>query len=132
LFEGYRRKQRIVAARQAGAGLYTNEWELAGDPQTLVDSILTWCRDTMATSRRPYGICHFDIALTCRRAGQLPRRLHLRRGEPLHLYAETSELVAQLRDFIARESANTAAAPGKLVVALSSWGDITHAALMRS
>jgi hypothetical protein len=116
--------RRMWSGRGRGDGLYVHRWR-ESHGETLLESVLDWCRRTAGETRRPFGIDHFDLALALRspETGAV-RSSRFARLRPADLYGEPHE---GLRSFVAE---HTAAPEGVLVsVALYSWGDAAHGAL---
>ena len=129
----------LMAARRSGRGWRRSEWRLDRDAdrtldeEALVEQIVLWCRDTLATCRRPFGVDHFDLTLAWSHAdGQRPRRAEWRRVRPIDLY-HPERLADQLVRFVRETAADHPSRPALvLAAALFSWGDATHAALARA
>lgn len=125
----YRAARRLDRARRDGRGMFVHHFEV-GPNVGAEDGIATWCRETLARCRRPWGIAHFDLALVAPEGGT--RNLSLTRCDPAQLYAEGSDLLLRIREFIeqARRRADASAAPAVVAVALFSWGEAAHAAFI--
>jgi hypothetical protein len=137
LREWWQRRQaakQLAQARQAGVGLYLQEWHLAAqavpdeDQPTPVEIVLTWCRETLGRCRRPWGIDYFDLSIECTGPGGMPLRTarfsHIR---PIQLYQDdaiTRQIAAALIG-----AAVTTGAPVRIAARLFSWGDAAFAAL---
>jgi hypothetical protein len=91
-----------------------------------VEDILAWCRDTLATCRRPWGINHFDLTLDVAATGEAPRRISLSRLDPRDLWAADG-LHSRLTALLAAPAATTA--PMDISATLFSWGEAAHRAL---
>jgi hypothetical protein len=118
-------------ARRRGSGVRLQDWRVeGGGPETasqLAETLVHWCREVMASSRRPYGIDHFDLALALRIGGDTEvRQLSLNRLRARQLYEESF-----LQDMAAFFSKEMAEVPKLLHLAagLFPWGDAVHAAL---
>ena len=121
----------MTAARRAGNGAYLCEWrypagEATHSDEAILESIVTWCRETLGAVRRPWGIDGFDLAVAIAGEDGTPRSLSLRRLRPADLYH--TETLNRLRGFLASHRGATPAAMS-IAVALFSWGDAAHAAL---
>lgn len=132
---------RLHRAREAGVGVYLREWVSShgeGDssdgathplsPEALAAAVMAWCRDTLGATRRPWGIAHFDLALSTAGGGdavaEAPRSLSLRRLAPSDLYPGDSFL-AEVQRYLAQRDPIA-----HLAVALFSWGDAAHEAFV--
>jgi hypothetical protein len=116
--------QRLLAGmsrrRREGAGLYIADWR-ADDHETFLEAVVHWCRETIAATRRPFGIDHFDIALAWRDvSGSVVRSHRFLQLRPIELYTES--FLEQLR-------ALHPVQPAHVSVAVFSWGDAAHAEL---
>jgi hypothetical protein len=122
----------MARRRRAGRDLYLRDWRTEtsahDERQSLIDSVVRWCRETVAATRRPFGIDHFDLALAWRESGatavRSQRFLQLR---PIDLYTE--RFLAQLHALLF--GPEPAFAGVHLSVAVFSWGDAAHAELDR-
>jgi hypothetical protein len=110
--------------------LYTQDWhfEVEAEAAHVAEVVLAWCRETLASCRRPFGIDYFDVAIAARDPLQGQRSsLSLSKQRPQLLYGPT------FVDDLARllMPAGETAAPARLYVsaAIFSWGDAAHEAL---
>ncbi|MCK9487219.1 MAG: hypothetical protein M0R73_11070 [Dehalococcoidia bacterium] len=134
--------QRLRRARASGTGVYLRDWfphheGAPTGPEALAAAVMGWCRETVGATRRPWGIAHFDLALSTAGAPstaealaptddahvEAPRSLSLRRLAPSDLYPGDIVL-AEVQRYLAQR-----APVGHLAVALFSWGDAAHEAL---
>jgi len=126
--------ERLAAARRAGHGLYLREWCDEQQDASLIEVILSWCRETLGGCRRPWGIDQFDLTLACTTpSGEPVRRLSLRRLRITDLY-HGDRLAGDLRTLLFgdREQGESDDRRGVVLhvaAALFSWGDAAHAAL---
>jgi hypothetical protein len=133
LTKHFRDKQRIQrqleTARRQGQGLKVSEWTSSEPeaPGDLVASLIEWCKEALAGSRRPYGVDHFDLVLAVRNEDSVRNltfsQLHIRQ-----LYED--DLAHQLLALINREVGQAGSAAVHLAAGLFSWGDALHAALI--
>ncbi len=127
----------MAAARRSGRGVYEREWTYvsAAAPNVLdatrldamTESIIAWCRETLAAMRRPWGIDGFDLAVAVAVDGGAARSLSLRQLRPLDLYE--AETPGRLRAFLHRDDAEQLPAVRRIAVAIFSWGDAAHEVL---
>jgi len=131
-----RQAQRIARsmslARRSGRGVYQREWTVApgADPlalDSMIESIIDWCRETLGLVRRPWGIDGFDLAVAVAGDDGAPRSLSLRQLRPIDLYQE--QTVARLRELFATHDALQMPGVRRIAVAMFSWGDAAHEAL---
>jgi hypothetical protein len=114
--------KRLARRRRDGAGLYISDWRPDEHEGAFAEAVVTWCRETIATTRRPFGIDHFDLALAWRDVSGAAVRSHrFLQLRPVELYTEAflDQLAALLRP----------AEPAHVSVAVFSWGDAAHAEL---
>lgn len=98
--------------------------EVAG----LVDSIVDWARHSLAGTRRPYGIDHFDLTLAFRtETDPRVRSLAFDRLRPIDLYQET--FPHRLAGMLAKELGQLKPSALRVSAALFSWGEAAHQAL---
>lgn len=119
---------RLARLRRRGEGVYSEEWLVGPDHHDIASEILSWCRETLAVSRRPWGLADFELAVAF--AGTAgPQTLRLPRTTPADLYRDDSQLVTRLYAFMEGAQAAAAHGPIKVAAALRSWGDLAHAVL---
>jgi hypothetical protein len=59
--------QAVGNALRSGTGVYSTSWPAAGiDDRRLAEALLSWCRSTLGTMHRPYGIDGVSLALLAR------------------------------------------------------------------
>ena len=125
--------QRYISdARRKGRGLRHKHWHTEDfQPSALeglVDSMIAWCRGTMAHSRRPYGIDFFDLIVSYRfeKDGKA-RSFRLNKVRAMDLYQDLlhSNLLERLAQAVTPEQ------PMKVYIsaAFFSWGDAADKAL---
>jgi hypothetical protein len=130
--------RRIEANIRAGIGLYGQEWVLDQFPvapralSDLAEKITTWCAETMATTRRPYGIDQMALALAGAHPGSEPMAsAGVSVFRPLEFYQPGGQR-ERIADFVASldvEQLNRTARPVRIAATLFSWGDVARAAL---
>jgi len=128
-----RRVRRIVRemaeARRAGRGVYIREWKIEDDSrESFADEVLNWCRVTLGTCRRPFGIDHFDVSIAVAVGGVAIQSLQYDRRRPQELYGDSS-LITDMASVIAASLADAGSGAVHIAAALFSWGDAAHAAL---
>ena len=123
---GVRVAKQVTRARQQRRHLYHGAWhfELASDQPHPSRAVLDWCREVIATCRRPFGIDYFDLAIQVREPGRgVVGRLSLVELRPLVLYAGSlEERLAALFERPGRPALHVSAS-------IFSWGDAAHEAL---
>jgi hypothetical protein len=137
LFPGRRRtlvsqaSRGIKAARRRGSNTYYGDWhfEVEAEAHLISTSLLSWCRDTMATCRRPFGIDYFDLAVAVLdKQGGKRDELSLSELRPGVLY-DAASLEDKLVEFIERRGRAMGGSAMHISTALFSWGDAAHEAL---
>lgn len=117
-------------ARRNGTGLQLQDWHINLDgPDAaagFAESVIEWCKHTMAASRRPYGVDHFDLALAYR-SGGFVRRLSFSRVHVAELYDDA--LASQILTVLAREVSEARTALVHFSAGLFSWGNALDLAL---
>jgi len=134
MFDPFRRMRlqrlahRVRVARSRGLGVYMQEWRddqvdgHAGEPTHIsAHDVLGWCRETMAATRRPFGLARFDLAIAAASASVGRGSLSLPRLAPTDLYPGDA-LVAEVERFLHDHGPVT-----HVAAALFSWGDAAHA-----
>jgi hypothetical protein len=121
----------IRRARRRGQGLRYQDWQFdvthEAEPSAAVETMISWCKATLSTCRRPHGIDLFDLVVAFRdEAGGAVRSFRLDRLKPLELYQDTlSELLLQrLNEVIHPRASKVYVSAG-----FFSWGDAAHKAL---
>ena len=127
-------RRQVREALRAGTGLYVHTWPLTDVPGSAdvppVEEVLTWCRETIAHTRRPYGLDHITLTLALLDAAgntiAATKDVLLR---PLDFYTPdgAEALVRRTLEDWRRRGHTPASA--QLGVVLFSWGDLTRALL---
>src|SRR5690349_1803233 len=107
-------RAQFERARRHGHGRYTADWP-AAEPQ----AALAWCRETLAGTRRPWGLARFDATFTAHGDDGHRHVIRLRGLAPEELWTE-----GRLHDALTR----LGAVGGSLHAALFAWGDAAYAA----
>jgi hypothetical protein len=135
-------RRRIEESIRAGTGLSKADWTLNGpevasvDIDQLVLDVDEWCRERIASIRRPYGIDQLALALACATPGGDPlasKTFGVFR--PVEFYSEDG--IAERMETFLREvpldrlnAELTAGASGiRFAAALFSWGDVAREAM---
>lgn len=123
--------REISESRRLGRSLKFQDWHLeAGDTKDLtglVEALVSWCKGTLSTCRRPYGIDLFDLIIAFRTEHEArPRSFRLDRLRPIELYQDSlpQALIDRLSGSINRIPSHLYVSAG-----LFSWGDAAHEAL---
>jgi len=126
--------KQLARARRSGIGLYVRQWDLALEAaevekaMTPVETVLTWCRETLGRCRRPWGIDYFDLAIDCTGPdGQPLRTARFSRIRPIELYQDEA-ITGQIAAALIGAAAVTGA-PVRIAASLFSWGDAAFAAM---
>ena len=135
-------RRRIEESIRAGTGLSKGDWTLdapsIGSAQIdrLAEDMRDWCRERIASIRRPYGIDQLALAVACATPGGDPlASTTFGVFRPVDFYSDEGigdRLEAFLRqvplDALNREL--EAGAPGiRFAAALFSWGDVAREAM---
>lgn len=130
--------RRIEQHIRAGVGLYGEEWVLdrfplaPNDLATLAATVIAWCEETMASTRRPYGIDQMALALAAAHPGSEPlASVAVSVFRPLEFYQPggQGERIAEFITSLDINALNVAARPVRVAITLFSWGDVARAAL---
>jgi hypothetical protein len=137
LLEKWRRGRRVrrivremAEARREGRGIYLQEWRIGEEQgqETFADEILNWCRTTMGTCRRPFGIDHFDVSIAFSSGGVGVQSLQYAKLRPSELYGDSS-LINEIYSAIAGSITDAGSGVVHIAAAMFSWGDAAHAAM---
>ena len=128
-------RTRVEASIRKGTGLSRQEWLLGDVPlarpdlDQLAEGILAWCRERIASTRRPYGIDQMALAIACAVPGGQPlASTTFGLFRPVEFYAEAGvgdRVTAYLRD-LDLDQLNPHETPIRFAAALSSWGDVAR------
>jgi hypothetical protein len=140
LIRRFRRKSMDIKVREAletGIGLYHNHWEMIAPetpalrPDKAAKAVLDWCRETMASMRRPYGIDHVTFAVSLLDGqNQEVDRAGFGVLRPNDFYGDGTA-VSQLEDvFQAWQSKGSLSRAQRLTAVMFSWGDMTRELLV--
>jgi hypothetical protein len=111
--------RRIEQHIRSGVGLYGDEWVL--------DRV-----ETMAATRRPYGIDQMALALAVAHPGSEPlasTAINIFRPVEFYQPGGQRERIEAFLLGLDPELLNQAGAPVRVAVTLFSWGDVARAAL---
>lgn len=130
-------RARVQASIERGTGLHRGEWlldELPLDAASLdrvTEDLLSWCRERIAETRRPYGIDQLALAVACAEPGG-PALASRTFGvfRPVEFYADggVAERVADFVRSIRVDELNRGNRTVRLAAALFSWGDVAREA----
>ena len=131
-------RTRVEAAVQNGTGLHKGEWlrptlPLAeADLGEVSDQIVAWCRERMATSKRPYGIDQMALAVACAEPGGSPlasKTFGVFRPVEFYQDGGVAERVVDFVRQVDLERLNAVSGGVRFAAALFSWGDVARAAV---
>jgi hypothetical protein len=122
--------REMAEARREGRGIYLQEWKIGEEEgqETFADEILNWCRTTMGTCRRPFGIDHFDVSIAFSSGGVGVQSLQYAKLRPSELYGDSS-LINEIYSAIAGSITDAGSGVVHIAAAMFSWGDAAHAAM---
>jgi hypothetical protein len=135
-------RRRIEQSIRSGTGLSKADWTLSGpavasdDIDQLVTDVGEWCRERIASIRRPYGIDQLALALACASPGGDPlasKTFGVFR--PIDFYSEdgVADRVETFLREVPVEQLNAELASGasgiRFAAALFSWGDVAREAM---
>lgn len=128
-------RERVEASIRSGTGLRRGEWLLDDPPideaaiERVTDELLVWCREQIASTRRPYGIDQMALAIACAIPGDQPLASQtFGVFRPLEFYADggVAERVASFMRSIRVEEINRRSTPIRFAAAMFSWGDVAR------
>jgi hypothetical protein len=128
-----RRKLRSEVSRAVGSGVGFYEADFPAGPgsEKNADRIIDWCRRTLASVNRPYGVDHMTLAIKlCDATGleQAVTTLQVLRPRDFYDGEAAADIATQLAEW---EIAYTVP-EGRLHAVLFSWGDLTDELLPAS
>jgi len=128
-------RSRVEASIRRGTGLSRQEWMLGAEPlghpemDDLGASIVGWCQDRLAATRRPYDIDQMALAIACAVPGGPPlASTTFGVFRPVEFYTEggvAERVLAYLHD-LDLEGLNRREGPIRFAAALFSWGDVAR------
>jgi hypothetical protein len=130
--------RRIEQHIRSGVGLYGDEWVLDRLPATTDDltalsqTVISWVVETMAVTRRPYGIDQMALALAVAHPGSEPlasTAINIFRPVEFYQPGGQRERIESFLLGLDPELLNRAGTPVRVAVTLFSWGDVARAAL---
>lgn len=135
-------RRRVEASIRSGTGLSKGDWMLSGPAiesphiAKLSEEVLEWCRERIASIRRPYGIDQLALAIACATPGGNPlASTTFGVFRPVDFYDEdgVGDRVVEFLREVPLDQLNgelDAGAPGiRFAVALFSWGDVAREAM---
>ncbi len=143
LMQRFRREDslraRVEESISRGTGLHKGEWvidRLPIDDEVIAattEQMLTWCRERMAETRRPYGIDQLALAIACAEPDAAPlASATFGVFRPLEFYEEdgVADRVTRFMQSLRVEELNRHTAI-RFAAALFSWGDIARDTIYR-
>jgi hypothetical protein len=131
-----RLKHEVEEKLRAGVGLHRREWLLTASPisratlSTLGEEIVAWCAETIAHTRRPYGIDHLAAAIACARPGAAPlASASFGVFRPADFYRDggTRDSIYHFVQCLEPKALNAEGGQVRFAVALFSWGEVARA-----
>ena len=131
-----RLKQEVERNLKAGVGLHRREWLLSDGEiskeslKALAEEIVAWCAETIAETRRPYGIDHLAAAIACARPGDAPlASASFGVFRPADFYNEggTRDSIHHFVQCLEPRALNAKGGEVRFAVALFSWGEVAKA-----
>ncbi|MPZ98763.1 MAG: hypothetical protein GEU80_05370 [Dehalococcoidia bacterium] len=130
-------RRRVEESIRNGTGFSRGEWLLDGaldeaDLDQLAAEMVAWCRERIASARRPYGIDQLSLAVACAEPGRQPfASTTFGVFRPLEFYADGG-VAERLRQFVSSlriTDLNRRGAEVRVAAALFSWGDVARATI---
>ena len=125
-------RRAVHQALNSGVGLYHASWPMETSANdSLADELIAWCRQSLSTMHRPYGVDSVSLAIAAIDEQKRPlASANFAVLRPTEFY--TGPLEAQARDTVRHWSdQHLFEQPGtKLSVVLFSWGDLTQELLL--
>ena len=128
-------RDRVEDSIRRGTGLRRGEWLRDDSPldeaaiERVTDELLEWCREQIASTRRPYGIDQLALAVACAVPGDQPIASQtFGVFRPVEFYAEggVAERVASFMRSVRVEELNRRGTAIRFAAALFSWGDVAR------
>lgn len=122
-------REQVEASIRAGTGLRNGEWLAASGRHELhecvaiAQAVVAWCQDTIAQTRRPYGIDQLALAIACAEpAGRPLASATFGVFRPVDFYADGG-IAERVHAFVLGIETAAVAGPVRFAAALFSWGD---------
>ncbi len=130
-------REQVEASIRAGTGLRNGEWLAeAGlhspqDRAAIADAVVAWCQQTIAQTRRPYGIDQLALAVACAEPeGNAIASATFGVFRPVEFYAPDG-VSERVHAFVCGVETDAIAGPVRFAAALFSWGDVARETIYR-
>lgn len=132
-------RARVEQSISRGTGLRKGEWVLDEHPidedaiARTTEALLSWARDCIAETRRPYGIDQMALAVACAEPGAAPlASASFGVFRPVEFYEEggIADRVTTFMQSLRVEDLDGRSAV-RFAAALFSWGDVAKDAIFR-
>lgn len=132
-------RARVEQSISRGTGLRKGEWVLDEHPidedviARTTEAMLSWARDCIAETRRPYGIDQMALAVACAEPGATPlASASFGVFRPVEFYEEggIADRVTMFMQGLRVEDLDSRSAV-RFAAALFSWGDVAKDAIFR-
>ncbi len=132
-------RARVEQSIGRGTGIHKGEWVIDCLPiddgviAATTDQMLTWCRERMAETRRPYGIDQLALAIACAEPDSSPiASATFGVFRPIEFYEEdgVADRVTRFMQSLRVEELNRRTAI-RFAAALFSWGDVARDTIYR-
>lgn len=130
-------REQVEASIRSGTGLRNEEWLAeAGlrsleDRAAIADAVVAWCEQTIAQTRRPYGIDQLALTVACAEpAGRAIASATFGVFRPVEFYA-AGGVSERVHAFVCSVETDAIAGPVRFAAALFSWGDVARETIYR-
>jgi len=133
-------RDRVEQSISRGTGLRKGEWVLDAHPidetafVATTEAMLTWARDCMAETRRPYGIDQMALAVACAEPGATPlASASFGVFRPVEFYEDggVADRVTAFMQNLRIDGLDSRSSV-RFAAALFSWGDVPKDAIVRN
>lgn len=130
-------RDRIEQSISNGTGLRKGEWVITDHPidadaiAATTEAMLSWCRDRIAETKRPYGIDQLALAVACAEPGATPlASSSFGVFRPVEFYEEggIADRVTMFMQSLRTADLDQRSAV-RFAAALFSWGDVARDAI---
>lgn len=132
-------RDEVEESLRQGTGLRKGEWVVlspfADDAlASTAEEVVSWCREEMAETRRPYGIDQLALAIACAEPGGEPiASTSFGVFRPVEFYQDggVAERVEQFFEDLDATKLSSGTSAVRFAAVLFSWGDVARATIFK-
>lgn len=121
-------RDHVRRAVESGVGVYHTTWrfdDAAHPPAALANELVTWCREMLSRTQRPYGMDYVTLALALLAGdNRIVASVNLGVLRPIDFYGE-GPAPRLISETLRKWAQGQPQEGGRLSAVLFSWGDLT-------